>query len=194
MPDEPTALTARDTDPNRSPDQQWLRQMRLALWDGDAGMDEPAQTRRQQVRTVRAKLVFLAAFATNGNVRQSCALAGIARSTITEWRTDARFAACFETARAESVDRLEQEARRRAIEGIEKPVFYKGKPVGVIREYSDGLLQFLLKGHSALFRDRTSVTVEHTLEELVSASYQAPSPVPDVGLITSGETAGDTTE
>ena len=62
------------------------------------------------------------------------------------------------------MDRLEAEARRRAIEGIEKPVFYKGKmcyrdevdpatgerrgtgePL-LIRKSSDVLLMFLLKG------------------------------------------------
>jgi hypothetical protein len=41
--------------------------------------------------------------------------------------------------------RLEDEAVRRAYEGVERPVFQGGKQVGVVREYSDTLLIFLLK-------------------------------------------------
>lgn len=43
-------------------------------------------------------------------------------------------------------DVLEDEARRRAFEGVEKPVYQGGKLVGTVREYSDTLLIFLLNG------------------------------------------------
>ena len=44
-------------------------------------------------------------------------------------------------------DALEAEAIRRATEGVLKPTgWYKGEPGGYIREYSDILLIFLLKG------------------------------------------------
>jgi hypothetical protein len=47
---------------------------------------------------------------------------------------------------AEGVDRLEDEAHRRAVEGYNpRPVYHKGKKVGEIREYSDSLLALLLK-------------------------------------------------
>lgn len=39
----------------------------------------------------------------------------------------------------------EQEAHRRAVDGIDEPVFYKGDECGHIRRYSDRLLEFLLK-------------------------------------------------
>lgn len=41
---------------------------------------------------------------------------------------------------------LEQEAIRRAYHGIEKSIYYKGVEVGTTREYSDPLMQFILKG------------------------------------------------
>ena len=60
---------------------------------------------------------------------------------------DAEYREAFVLAQEEAADRLEDEAFRRAVEGVEKPVgWYKGKPGGVIREYSDVLLIFLLKG------------------------------------------------
>ncbi|MHC5536960.1 hypothetical protein ACYOEI_01645 [Singulisphaera rosea] len=43
------------------------------------------------------------------------------------------------------MDTLESEARRRALDGVEKPVFYRGQKCGAIREYSDALLMFLMK-------------------------------------------------
>ncbi len=46
-----------------------------------------------------------------------------------------------------AADRLEAEAWRRAVEGVERPVgWYQGKPGGYVKEYSDVLLIFLLKG------------------------------------------------
>ncbi len=50
-------------------------------------------------------------------------------------------------AKEEVADLLEAEAWRRAVEGVEKPVgWYKGKPGGYVREYSDTLLIFPLRG------------------------------------------------
>jgi len=46
-----------------------------------------------------------------------------------------------------SVEAMEHEARRRAVEGVEEPVFYQGDECGAIRKYSDTLLIFLLKAH-----------------------------------------------
>ena len=41
---------------------------------------------------------------------------------------------------------LEDEATRRAAEGVDEPVFHQGAQVGTIRKYSDTLAIFLLKG------------------------------------------------
>ncbi len=41
--------------------------------------------------------------------------------------------------------RREEEAVRRAVDGINEPVFYKGRQVGDIRRFSDTLLIFLMK-------------------------------------------------
>jgi hypothetical protein len=41
-------------------------------------------------------------------------------------------------------DMMEEEARKRAVDGWNEPVYYRGEMVGEIRRYSDGLLKFLL--------------------------------------------------
>ena len=48
-------------------------------------------------------------------------------------------------AEEDAIQQLELEARRRAFEGFDKPVFHAGEQCGLIRQYSDVLLMFLLK-------------------------------------------------
>ena len=55
------------------------------------------------------------------------------------------FAAAWDWAIRESNSLLEMEARRRAVQGVEKTIWYKGEEVGTVIEYSDMLLKFLLE-------------------------------------------------
>lgn len=58
---------------------------------------------------------------------------------------DRVFAGMVDTAKAEAVDDLELEARRRAVHGVEEPVFHQGVVVGYKTRYSDRLLVTLLQ-------------------------------------------------
>ncbi|MCR4375697.1 MAG: hypothetical protein NUW22_12690 [Acidobacteria bacterium] len=96
---------------------------------------------------------FLAAYAKTGNISIAANIAGCSRRDHYRWIKDPAYARTFDDATKEAIDRLEAEARRRATQGVEEPVFGKlpGKDtgtgqVGVIRKYSDTLLIFLLKG------------------------------------------------
>jgi hypothetical protein len=52
----------------------------------------------------------------------------------------------------------EDEADRRAVEGVKKPVFYKGVECGFVREFSDQLLTVQLKaGNPAKYADHKNV-------------------------------------
>jgi len=74
---------------------------------------------------------FLGKLSSTGNVRLSCAAAGIPRRTAYRWRDRwSTFADAWDEALNDACDRLEAEAWRRAIE-----------------EGSDRLLMFLLKAH-----------------------------------------------
>jgi len=57
---------------------------------------------------------------------------------------DPKFKAEYERMRDYSIGIAEDEAIRRAVDGIEKPIFYKGEIVGHTREFSDYLLLKLL--------------------------------------------------
>lgn len=105
---------------------------------------------------------FLAALADTGSVSRACKVAKVGRTAAYEHReADADFAAAWKDAERISVELMEDEARRRAVEGCRKPVFQGGKRVGEILEYSDTLLIFLLKARRPdVYRERS--TVEHS--------------------------------
>jgi hypothetical protein len=83
---------------------------------------------------------------------------GINRVTIFRWRqVDPSFAQAYSDAMEASTDLIEQEARRRAVEGYERPIFQRGELVGVERVYSDMLAALLLRGRRPeIYRDTIS--------------------------------------
>lgn len=94
------------------------------------------------------KQKFLRALAECGVITDAAKVAGVERKTVYRWREqDPDFAKAWDEAEQEAADKLEREAIRRAVEGVEEPVFHQGKIVGYVRKYSDTLLIFLLKGY-----------------------------------------------
>ena len=94
------------------------------------------------------KKVFLEKYAELGSITAACkAAGGINTRTIHHWRKgDPDFLKRFEEAKLIAITLLEDEAFRRAVTGVQKPVYQGGKKVGEITEYSDNLLITLLKG------------------------------------------------
>jgi hypothetical protein len=89
---------------------------------------------------------FLAAYKITCNVTAAALAASIERDMHYRWLAGKKgYAAAFERAKEEAAQTLEDEAVRRAHEGVLEPKFWKGKPVGAVRIYSDALLMFLLK-------------------------------------------------
>ena len=142
-----------------------------------------APTRAQARDAARAaqKATFVAELARRGIVLHACEAAGVGRTAAYEWyEADPDFAAAWDAALETSTDRMEAEAWRRGIEGVEKPLVVGGHlvskralqglpPLGdeddpindiaTIREYSDPLLQTMLKANRPeKYRDRMEVT------------------------------------
>ena len=105
---------------------------------------------------------FLEALAEIGRADLAAEKIGIQRETVYKWRRrDPEFVKRMDAARREASLILEDEAKRRAVDGVEEPVFYLGQECGAIRRYSDTLLIFLLKcNNPEKFRD--IVHNEHT--------------------------------
>ena len=112
--------------------------------------------RKIKVRTPERKSAFLASLSAGSTAADAASEAGICRQSAYEWRAaDADFRAEWNLAYAAGADALEAAAQRRAVQGVERPVLYQGRPVFaadgtplLIREYSDTLLIFLLKSRS----------------------------------------------
>lgn len=108
------------------------------------------------IRTPEKEAEFLAVLADTCNVSKACAHAGIGRVTVYEWRdADPDFAARWDQAKRIGADILEEEALRRAVEGVQEPVYYQGTLVDTVTKYSDTLLMFLAKGAKPeVYKDR----------------------------------------
>ena len=121
-------------------------------------------------QAVRLKKAFLEDFAQTGIITESCENVGMKRrATVYDWQEqDDEFAAAFREAEIKATEVLETEARRRAINGTEKPVYQGGQLVGYITEKSDTLLIFMLKARAPeKYRERHdfkhSGKVDHTV-------------------------------
>ena len=91
--------------------------------------------------------LFLTHLALSANVSASIAASGVAAHIIYDCRKkDEAFAIQWIEAMDVAIDSLENEARRRAIEGVREVVYYRGEQIGEVTKYSDTLLIFLLKG------------------------------------------------
>ena len=119
----------------------------------------------------RARELFLVELAQRGNVSAAAALAKMSRVWFYEERkNDETFAAAWDEALETAIDAMELEARRRAVEGVEKPIIGRvGKDqdgiIVTVREYSDSLMTLLLKAHRPdKYRERTDVQHSGKLE------------------------------
>jgi len=102
------------------------------------------------------KLQIVELIASGLFVSEICQQIGVTPPTVRKWRAeDKEFDEAYSDAEAQVTDTLEKEAIRRARNGVLEPVVSGGKVVMdpanpgeilQVRRYSDGLMQFLLKG------------------------------------------------
>lgn len=124
---------------------------------------------------------FLAQLRRCGVVALAADAAGISRSQAYRTREgSAAFREAWDTALEDATDGLEAEARRRALEGWDRPVFYQGQCVGAVREYSDPLLMFLLKAHRPdRFRERVPSADDQPVTVKILRFSEDPAPESD---------------
>jgi hypothetical protein len=77
------------------------------------------ERKRKDVATLKGKAAFLKQFAVSGNVLQAAQKAGVGRRTVYTWlESDAQFKGLYDEAYEDALDALEEEARRRAVDGV----------------------------------------------------------------------------
>lgn len=112
------------------------------------------------------KRAFLAAYVRTASIVRAAQTAKIDRSDHYDWmKKDPAYAEAFDKSKDVAAQTLEDEAVRRAHQGCAKAVYHQGKRVGIVTEYSDTLLIFLLKGlRPEKYRERYehSATIAHS--------------------------------
>lgn len=88
---------------------------------------------------------LLAGVAAGQTLRTAAERAGVYILDAHGWLKDEMFAKAYAAAEAAGTDVIEEEAFRRAVKGVEKPVYRAGEVVGHVADYSDAMLMFLLK-------------------------------------------------
>lgn len=110
-------------------------------------------------RTKNIEALFIDELSKGYSISASAWTIGVHRSTAYNWRAESEaskqedgsyiddFCVRWDSAIEAGTDRLEDEARRRAERGVERPVYQGGVMVGTVTEYSDTLMATLLKGN-----------------------------------------------
>lgn len=113
----------------------------------------------------RRRNIFLRILAETGNVGRAARAVGYASTTEVRKmkKNDPVFSDEWDTAVEAAGDAFESEAVRRAVEGVDKPIMYKGEIVTFVKEHSDPLLSMLLKAaKSEKYGEKSKHTVEVT--------------------------------
>lgn len=89
---------------------------------------------------------FLDELAKGVSVAGAASAIGLSRTAMYQRRAaDEDFATAWDEAVEAGTDILEDEARRRAVDGVPEPKYYEGAICGTVQKYSDSMLMFMLK-------------------------------------------------
>ena len=118
----------------------------------------------EQQKAIKAR--FLDFLSEGYSVVKAANAAGVTARTAYNWRqADGMFAASWEQALDIATDLIEEEAMRRAIKGVAKPVYRGGEVVGHVQDYSDSMLMFLLKARRPeKYNDKAGKADQQTLD------------------------------
>jgi hypothetical protein len=110
---------------------------------------EPAQLRpRYDGWTAEKQIHFIEALAATKCVDEACRRVGMSDTSAYELRNRPcghAFARAWDIALEYQLDRVEQGALERSINGVARPIFYKGEQIGEWRHHDERLTMFLLR-------------------------------------------------
>lgn len=144
------------------------------------------------IRTPARRARFLEQLSKLSNVTAACDAAGIARTAAYKWKAeDPEFAEAWEAALELGVQGMEDEAKRRAFDGYEEPVYQGGMQVGSVRKYSDSLAAMMLKAHAPdKYRERSDLNISGSLNvrNMSEAELEAEVAAAKLAGLVDGET------
>lgn len=117
--------------------------------------------------TVQRKCALIEHVASSGDEVNGAARAlGIDRKTVYRWKAEDKvFAEALDFAyRNDGTQSLVSVAVKRAVEGWDEPVWFKGKLCGYVRKYDHGLLMFLIRKRDPSYRDPKYIMEAETMK------------------------------
>ncbi|KWV93148.1 hypothetical protein [Erythrobacter sp. YT30] len=111
----------------------------------------PRQRMRRGGWSADRQRAFIEALAETGSVRAACRRLGVGEHHIYKLRRHPEaesFRKAWEAALDCGIQRIEDIAMERAVNGVEVPVYHAGELIGTRRAYNDRLLMFLLKNRA----------------------------------------------
>ena len=131
-----------------------------------------------------------------GSVTVAAERAQLRRSSLYQRRQDdEEFAERWARALDLGVERLQDNAMHRAMNGTEKPVWRNGRKVGTVQQFDNRLLQFLLKAHRPdLYSDRGHAAAPALPFDLVKRMAAAEARLVERGKAKAAPAPGPTPE
>jgi len=132
----------------------------------------PEVSKSKKNESFLKKRAFIAAYRTTASVHAAGRAAKIRPELHYQWlKSDAVYRLAWETVQDQAAQTLEDEAVRRAVEGVKRVRTHQGRPIKIGRktlydtEYDSQLMTLLLKRYRpALYRERTETQVTGSLE------------------------------
>lgn len=119
---------------------------------------------------------FLERIAHGDTTFEAAKYAKVDRVDIQDWLVDPSFKYRHDLALEDAADQLEAEAVRRARDGFDKGVYFKGEKVDTEVQYSDSLMVFLLKGRrNAVFGDRVDINADIRHTSILTVLHALPA-------------------
>jgi hypothetical protein len=126
---------------------------------------------------VLSKKHFILEFAKTGNISKTCANLGMSTWTVYyDWQKDPEFVEAFKKAELQHLDRMAAEADRRALDGVEKGVYWQGERVATEQQYSDNLLMFRMKRLDPGYRENSQIQINNNQVDVKRIVYHFDSP------------------
>lgn len=146
-------------------------------WKKGSKAPHPTKGKRKAptIQTDDARAIILQTLSMGSSVGLASEKAGISRFAYYKWcNQDKEFAAEVKAAIDRGSDRFEDAARGRAIDGVDKALVSGGEIIGYEKNYSDGLMMFMLKARRPeTYRDNATIDLNQNVSFVGAAERLA---------------------
>ncbi len=114
----------------------------------------PEECTLEDIKHKKKRAFLKAIYETGGSITKSANLANVSAQSHYNWlASDPHYAHVYKIQDERAIDLYVEEARRRAVDGVDEPIYQGGQLVGSKTKYSDRLLEVILKKKDPSYRD-----------------------------------------